>query len=71
MVTEKKIVCYHLFGDNWDEWYSTRKEAELVYKRMVDEADGQINIRLYKTWSYENDEESEEEYIRGRGQFPW
>lgn len=64
-------ICWHLFGDNWDEWYNTRKEAEQAYREAVRDKDGQINIRLYKTISNEVDLESEEEYIRGRGSFPW
>lgn len=64
-------ICWHLFGDNWDEWYNTRKEAEQVYREVVRDKDGQINIRLYKTISNEVDLETEEEYIRGRGSFPW
>ena len=63
-------ICWHLFGDNWDEWYNTRKEAEQAYRKEVGDADGRINIRLYKTISNE-DLESEEEYVRGRGNFPW
>lgn len=67
----KQIVCWHLFGDEWDEWYNTRKEAEEAYRQAVKEADGNINIRLYKTISSEDELETEEEYVRGRGNFPW
>lgn len=71
MITEeKKIVSWHLFYDYCDEWYETRKQAEEVYRQLVN-YDKNINIRLYKTWSYENDIECEEDYIKGRGNFPW
>lgn len=63
----KKYISYHLFGNGWDEWYSTRKEAEIAYKQCEDG-----NLRLYKTTSYEDDTtDTDEEYIRGRGSFPW
>lgn len=62
-----KYVSYHLFGDNWDEWYSTRKEADEAYKQS-----DAPNLRLYKTISFEDDTtDTEEEYIKGRGDFPW
>lgn len=61
-----KIISYHLFGDCWDEWYNTRKEADKAYK----ESDAP-NLRLYKDISDENGDEVEEEYIKGRGDFPW
>lgn len=67
----EKYVSWHLFGDGWDEWYNTRKEAEQAYREAVQEADGNINIRLYKEISFENEQEVEEEYIKGRGYFPW
>ena len=60
-------ISYHLFGDEWDEWYSTRKEADEAYKNS-----DALNLRLYKTISYEdNTTDTEEEYIKGRGEFPW
>ena len=62
----RKIKSYHLFGDCWDEWFTTRKEAEKAYKECDD-----ANLRLYKDVSYENGYEVEEEYIKGRGDFPW
>lgn len=62
----KKYISYHLFGDNWDEWYETRKEAEKAYK-----ASSAHNLRLYRNMSYEGDYEVEETYIKGRGNFPW
>ena len=62
-----KYVSYHLFGDNWDEWYSTRKEADEAYRQS-----DAPNLRLYKTISFEDDTtDTEEEYIKGRGDFPW
>lgn len=67
----KKYVSWHLFGDGWDEWYNTRKQAEEVYRENVKLAEGRINIRLYKTISFENEQECEEEYVKGRGDFPW
>lgn len=66
----KKYVSWHLFGDGWDEWYNTRKEAEAEYKRQVADSDGNINLRLYKDVSYEDDQEVEEQYVKGRGSFP-
>ena len=62
----KKDKSYHLFGDGWDEYFSVRKEAEQAYR----ESDAP-NLRLYKEWSFEGDEEVQEEYIKGRGDFPW
>lgn len=63
----KKYISYHLFGDEWDEWYSTRKEADEAYKQS-----DAHNLRLYKTISFEDDTiDTEEEYIKGRGDFPW
>lgn len=63
----KKYISYHLFGDEWDEWYSTRKEADEAYKQS-----DAPNLRLYKTISFEDDTtDTEEEYIKGRGDFPW
>lgn len=68
----RTYTSYHLFGDEWDEWYSTRKEANEAYKKAVHEANGYINLRLYKTISSDDDStETEEEYIKGRGDFPW
>lgn len=67
----KKYVDYHLFGDGWDEYYNTRKEADAEYRRRVQEAEGNINIRLYRDESFEDDLECEEIYIKGRGNFPW
>jgi len=68
----KKYISWHLFGDNWDEWYNTRKESEEEYKQKVLDAEGSINIRLYKTISFEDDTlEVEEEYVKGRGNYPW
>ena len=62
-----KYVSYHLFGDNWDEWHSTRKEADEAYRQS-----DAPNLRLYKTISFEDDTtDTEEEYIKGRGNFPW
>lgn len=62
-----KYVSYHLFGDNWDEWYNTRKEADEAYRQS-----DAPNLRLYKTISFEDDTtDTEEEYIKGRGDFPW
>ena len=67
---DKVIVSYHLFGDEWDEWYTTRKQAEQEYKTRAMQ-DKNVNLRLYKDWSYEDGMEVEEEYIKGRGSFPW
>ena len=70
MKMDKKIISWHLFGDQWDEWYNTRKEAEQAYKLRVLE-DKNVNLRLYKDWSYKDDQEVEEDYIKGRGNYPW
>jgi serine/threonine-protein kinase RIO1 len=65
------ITSYHVFADNVDEFVSTRKEAEEVYKCWRDE-EGHNNIRIYKCTSDNTlDDEVEEEYIKGRGNFPW
>lgn len=62
----KTYISWHLFGNNWDEWYSTRKEAEQAY-RECDDAD----LRLYKTISYDdNTADTEELYTKGRGNYP-
>lgn len=60
-------ISWHLFGDEWDEWYSTRKEAEQAYKRS-----DAPNLRLYKTISNDDPTDAPEEiYIKGRGNYPW
>ena len=62
-----KHVSYHLFGVYWDVWYSARKEADEAYRQS-----DAPNLRLYKTISFEDDTtDTEEEYIKGRGDFPW
>lgn len=66
-----RITSYHVFADYKDEWTSTRKQAEEVYRQWRDE--GHNNIRIYKCISdtdYPQDE-TEEQYIKGRGDFPW
>ena len=70
-MTKRKYICWHLFGDNWDEYYNTRKEAEVAYKQNVVDNEGQINLRLYKEISLEDEQEVDEQYIKGRGGFPW
>lgn len=65
------VTSYHIFTDNRDEFVSTRKQAEEVYKSWRDD-DGYTNIRLYKlTSDDELDDEVKEEYIKGRGNYPW
>lgn len=66
------ITSYHVFADNIDEWADTRKKAEEIYKEWRD-IDGYNNIRIYKCISNTDypDDEVEEEYIKGRGDFPW
>jgi len=54
---------YHIFGDNWDSYRKTKREALKVYKEMKDK--GFENLRLYKQIN-----ENEEEYILGIGEFP-
>lgn len=59
-------ISWHLFGNNWDEWYNTRKEAETAYK-----ASEYSDLRLYKTTSSDDDTtDTEELYIKGRGKYP-
>lgn len=62
-----KYISYHLFGDEWDEWYSTRKEADEAYKNS-----DAPNLRLYKTISTDDTTDAPEEiYLKGRGNYPW
>lgn len=60
-----EFISWHLFGDGWDEYYPTRKEAEKAYSQS-----DCPNLRLYKEISYDDDA-PDEQYIRGRGDFPW
>jgi uncharacterized membrane protein len=65
------VTSYHIFTDNKDEFVSTRKQAEEIYKYWRD-VEGMNNIRLYKNTSDDTlDDEVEEEYIKGRGNYPW
>ncbi len=50
---------YHVFGDGWDRWFESEKEARKLFEQSTGPR------RLY--WQDEN----EEVYLDGRGPFPW
>jgi hypothetical protein len=65
----KKIIKFHIFADNYDNWFNTlaavKKEKEELVKQ------GYPNIRIYKEF-YEdiNDEPLGEECIFSIGNYP-
>ena len=54
---------YHIFGDSWDRYSKSKKEAKKIFNQEQEK--GYTNIRLYKQIS-----ENEEEYVLGIGDFP-
>ena len=65
--TWKKIV-WHVFADNLDGFYPTLALALAAYRKL-DKKD-YPNLRLYWEEQDENGETVNEDYRRGRGEFP-
>lgn len=66
-------VIYHVFADNCDEWFETRRAAEVAYAEL--RAEGHENRRIYKEVydtkeAYENDILTDEYSIRRAGGWP-
>lgn len=64
------ITSYHAFTDELDEYVATLEEAHKVIEEW--KKDGYENLRIYQlTSEYGQDDEVEEIYMYGEGDYPW
>lgn len=65
----KTITTYHVFADNWDDWFTTLAEAEKAYNELC--TDEYANVRLYEDTSEVDGDTVEENYLLGQGDWPY
>jgi hypothetical protein len=69
MKTEPKLVTtWHVFADQWDDWFDTLEEATKVFKQLCEEGG---NVRLYEDISEVGGDTIEENHLDGQGDWPY
>lgn len=63
------ITTWHVFCDNYDEWYDTLEEATAAFKELC--KDEHANVRLYEDIAEKDGDTIEENYLDGQGEWPY
>ena len=62
------VTTYHVFADNFDDWFDTLEAARAAYNELCTEY---TNVRLYEDISEVDGDTVEENYLDGQGEFPY
>lgn len=66
----KTITTWHVFGDNWDDWFETIEKARKCYDDYAKE-NPLANLRMYEEVSEVDGDMVTEDYVIGQNDFPW